>query len=120
MKFQTTWTAEKIKQMRAQYSLSQHSLALLLRTPQQRISEWESGRHTMRRLYSEALTSLDEKLMKIQNRTRTTKGFHEQIAEVFGVQLEKKRCSSLSKKKKSAPDGSAKSVIRSSVLGLQK
>lgn len=58
VKFVTPWTPEKLIKFRKSYHLSQKSLSILLRTTQQRVSEWELGKFTMKRRYSGKMEDL--------------------------------------------------------------
>ncbi len=62
IRYITHWTPEKILEFRVKYHLSQINLAMLLGTAQQRVCEWETGKHAMKRPYSTLLDALDGRL----------------------------------------------------------
>jgi hypothetical protein len=97
MRYETKWTAEAIKDFRIRYTLSQGNLALLLRTQQQRVGEWEKGLYQMRRRFSEAMTALESDLHRIKNRCKGQKSFIARIKQRFGVELKEQRCKKLSR-----------------------
>lgn len=65
VKFVTPWTPEKITKFRKSFHLSQKSLSILLGTTQQRVSEWELGKFTMKRRYSGKMLMLQMLLKRI-------------------------------------------------------
>ena len=86
--YQSHWTKEKIKAFRATYRLSQHQLAMLIETPQQRVSEWENGVHNMKRSYSKLLDQLEGQLARLKKQAGTSKKkYYDLMFRAFGVDL---------------------------------
>ncbi len=89
--FKSPWTPEKIKNLRRHFSLNQAGLALILGLKQQRISEWELGKHSMKQAYTQLLDSAEKKLVAIRRQAGADKRRYEKlILEVFGVELQYK------------------------------
>lgn len=87
-RFVTRWTAEKIKEFRSIYYLTQENLAALLTIPQQRVSDWESGRHSMKRAYTILFDQLDLVLERLRREAKTNSNeFAKLIKEEYGVRI---------------------------------
>jgi len=79
-RFKTNWTPKKIKEFRSEFQLSQDLLAaLLLKIPQQRISEWENGKQSMGRGYTVLFNSLEGKLKDMRAKIKCDKKLKEAI-----------------------------------------
>lgn len=86
--YKSPWTPDRIRETRKTYRLSQANLALLLGTPQQRVSEWEGGIHGMKQAYSRLVDLLTDKLrpMRAQAGANLEK-YADMIFQGFGVRL---------------------------------
>jgi transcriptional regulator with XRE-family HTH domain len=84
--FTSPWTPEKIWTFRETYNLTQTNLAALLRTKQQRISEWEMGIHGMKGKYSIRFDVLDWELAALHSQADHNQlKFNVLIKEKYGV-----------------------------------
>ena len=83
------WTADRIKEFRMKYLLSQAKLARLLEIPQQRVSEWECGIHGMKRLSSKFMDQLEQKIRPIRNAAgRDHEKYKQLLIREFGISAE--------------------------------
>lgn len=103
VKFKTPWTPEALKQFRKKTFLIQADLAFLLKTTQQRVNEWEQGRHSMKRAYTSLMNELEQKVISLRRRAgANNQKYADLMLKEFGVEIkEEKWKSSLGGKKKS-------------------
>lgn len=86
--YKSHWTAEKLKMFRKEFLLNQTNLALLLGTPQQRISEWEVGMHSMKQAYTRLMDNLKERLVAILRQALEDEAeYRRLVMKSFGVEL---------------------------------
>lgn len=102
--FKTPWTPEALKQFRKKTFLIQADLAFLLKTTQQRVNEWENGKHGMKRAYTYLMNELEQKVISLRRRAgANNQKYADLMLKEFGVEIkEEKWKSSLGGKKKSA------------------
>lgn len=86
--FRSPWNHTAIKQFRNDHLLSQVNLASILQTTQQRISEWEQGRHKMKRAWSTLFTNAASQIYALRKSARTYATYRRHMKELFGVEVE--------------------------------
>lgn len=86
--FKSQWTPEALKDFRKKTSLIQSDLAFLLKTTQQRVNEWEQGRHSMKRAYTTLMNEVAERVLGARRRAGKDNKKYEQIMlKEFGIEL---------------------------------
>lgn len=91
VKFKTPWTPEALKQFRKKTFLIQADLAFLLKTTQQRVNEWEQGRHAMKRAYTSLMNELEQKIMSLRRRAGTNnQKYADMMLKEFGVEVQER------------------------------
>ena len=88
LKFRTPWTPDMLRNFRKKTGLIQADLAFLLNTTQQRVNEWEQGRHSMKRAYTALMNDLENKLLALRRRCGTnTKKYEELMLKEYGIEV---------------------------------
>lgn len=88
LRFQTPWTPEALKAFRKKYWLIQADIAFLLKTSQQRVNEWENGRHSMKRAYTHLMNEVEQKVAGVRRRCgANNKKYEELMLKEFGIEV---------------------------------
>lgn len=87
--FKSQWTPEKLRKFRETNYLTQRQLASMLMAPQQRVSEWETGLHGMKRPYSLLMDSLANKLTMLKREANLShKKFAALVKSEYGITIQ--------------------------------